>query len=214
MPLTNVSFEPRITATPNDVQALVDSANQCADDFSIEHPFGESGFVASDFQTVYFALKTIAESNLTAGNAFCEWGSGIGVVTLMASLLGFDAIGIEIDERLVDESRAMSERFGIDAEFIHGSFVPPGAEAFAEQACADLASDFLWLDTRPDDTYDAIGMSPDDFDLIFAYPWPGEEQVLEGLFDRYSRDGALLLTYNQFDSVRLWRRHPARHKFG
>ena len=50
----------------------------------------------------------------------------------------------------------------------------------------------------------------DDFDTIFAYPWPGEQRVIERLFDRFASDGALLMTYNGTDGVRLFRRRPAR----
>ena len=52
----------------------------------------------------------------------------------------------------------------------------------------------------------------DDFDLIFAYPWPSEGQVIERLFERYAADGALLLIYHQFDAVQLYRkRSKNRH---
>ncbi len=51
-----------------------------------------------------------------------------------------------------------------------------------------------------------IGLDPDDFDVVFAYPWPGEERLIESLFEKYAAEEALLLMYNKFNSVRLRRK--------
>ncbi len=48
-----------------------------------------------------------------------------------------------------------------------------------------------------------MGLDPDDFDVVFAYPWPGEECLIASLFEKYAAEGALLLMYDQFNSVRL-----------
>jgi hypothetical protein len=42
-----------------------------------------------------------AQVRLATGRRFIEWGSGLGVVTCLAEWAGFDAIGIEIEPRLV-----------------------------------------------------------------------------------------------------------------
>jgi hypothetical protein len=41
---------------------------------------------------------------------------------------------------------------------------------------------------------------------VFAYPWPGEEQVIFDLFADTASVGALLLTYHGIDGVRLQRK--------
>ena len=58
--------------------------------------------------------------------SFVELGSGAGVVTILADLLGFDAYGIELDPWLVDAAARLAASVGSGAEFVAGSFVPPG----------------------------------------------------------------------------------------
>ena len=41
---------------------------------------------------------------------------------------------------------------------------------------------------------------------MFAYPWPGEDDLIANLFERYAAEEALLLTYDQFDSIYLRRK--------
>jgi hypothetical protein len=38
-----------------------------------------------------------------------------------------------------------------------------------------------------------LGLDPEDFDVVFAYPWPDEECLTSALFECYARDGAVLL---------------------
>lgn len=165
-----------------------------------------TGFFPSDYVTVYHALLAITQLDLATGSAFCEWGSGLGVVTNLAEMQGWQACGIEINRDLVDEAIELAEAFDSHAEFVHGSFVPRGCEARAEKAYAATDEGVAWLSTEADDAYDDLGLDPDDFDLIFAYPWPGEENVIDELFDYCAARGALLLTYGQQNSVRLHRK--------
>ncbi len=111
-----------------------------------------------------------------------------------------------MESTLIDASRELAEDFDISAEFVHGSFIPSGAEDYVEQAYADHSSEFSWLVTDADDAYDELGIDPDEFDIIFAYPWPGGELLIESLFERCAADGALLLLYDQYDCVRLLRK--------
>jgi hypothetical protein len=54
-------------------------------------------------------------------------------------------------------------------------------------------------------------MSPDEFDLIYACPWPDEEWLVEELFDAHARPGALLLTYHGDRGLWLRREGGAGH---
>ena len=45
-----------------------------------------------------------------------------------------------------------------------------------------------------------------DFDLFFTFPWPGEHEFFETIFDRFAADGAMLLTYQGIERLRLQRR--------
>ena len=59
--------------------------------------------------------------------------------------------------------------------------------------------------------YDELGLELVDFDLVYAFPWPGEEDWLRELVKRHARPGALLLTcdggegFHHFrDGVPVW----------
>lgn len=158
-------------------------------------------FVPSDFALAHQALTAINAANLATGRRFVEWGSGIGVVTCLAVLAGFDAVGIEIESKLVCIARKFARDHHIDTQFALGSFVPPEAVA----RC-DAYGDITWLSTSGPDGYEELELEVDDFDVIFAYPWPGEEQVLFDLFAHHAAVGALLLTYHGQEGLRLQRK--------
>jgi len=67
-------------------------------------------FVPSIPEIVFAALEEVTKRNLPPNRVFCEWGSGFGTATCMASLLGYEAYGIEIEEELVRLSRVISAR--------------------------------------------------------------------------------------------------------
>jgi predicted O-methyltransferase YrrM len=158
-------------------------------------------FVPSDFELVYRALMGVKEGNLATGRRFLEWGSGTGVVSCLAILLEFDAAGIEIEPKLVQLAEQLAAKHHIAAQFACGSFVPAGSEPRL-----DLAADVTWLSSGGHDGYEQLQLDPDDFDVVFAYPWPGEEQVIFDLFESSAAVGALLLTYHGQEGLRLQRK--------
>ncbi len=206
MPLVDIEISINGSVLPDDVVAFLREADLRVSQFVRNSPIRVTGFVPSDFVTVYHSLRAITEANLAPGTSLCEWGSGFGVVASLAAMLEFKVCGIEIEGVLVDASRRLADDFGLPAEFVHGSLVPSGAEADVEEAYADASTEYFWLVTDADDAYDELGLNLDDFDVVFAYPWPGEESLIEGLFEKYAAEEALLLTYNQYNSVRLRRK--------
>ena len=116
-------------------------------------------------------------------------------------VLEFKVCGIEIERDLVDASQRLAEDYGLPVEFVHGSFIPAGAEAYTEHY-----PESFWLVTDADDAYDDLGLDPDDFDVVFAYAWPDDERLIATLFEEYAAEEALLLMYNQFNSVSLRRK--------
>ncbi|MCY2923946.1 MAG: hypothetical protein NT031_00635 [Planctomycetota bacterium] len=166
-------------------------------------------FVPSDFSLVYSALRHVADGRLACGPAFCEWGSGAGVITCLAAMVGFDACGIEFEPDLVDLSIRLARHYHLKATFCRGNFIPHRGQKIAEQV-----SEFAWLAAGGPNPYDLMDVEIDDFDVVFAYPWPGEERVIERLFDRFASDGALLLTYNGVEGVHLFRKRSARAEAG
>ncbi len=206
MPLVDIDISINGSVLPDDVVAFLREADLRVSQFVRNSPIRVTGFVPSDFVTVYRSLRAITEANLASGTSLCEWGSGFGVVASLAAMLEFKVCGIEIEGVLVDASRRLADDFGLPVEFVHGSLVPSGAEAYVEEAYADNNAESLSLVTDADDAYDELGLNLDDFDVVFAYPWPGEERLIENLFEKYAAEGTLLLMYNQYNSVRLRRK--------
>ncbi len=161
-----------------------------------------AGFVPSDFTAVWRVLAAIQDGRLAPGSAFCEWGSGFGVVACLAAMLGYDACGIEIEHDLVAEAEGLAEDHGLHVAFTQGSFVPEGGDHFTDNMMSDVA----WLAVGEASGYDALGLDVDDFDVVFAYPWPGEESVVEDLFEHYAGRGALLVTYRGREAVWVQRK--------
>ena len=206
MPLVDIDISINGSVLPDDVVDFLREADLRVSEFVRNSPVRVTGFVPSNFVTVYQALRAITEANLASGTSLCEWGSGFGVVASLAAMLEFKVCGIEIERGLVDASRRLADDFGLPVEFVHGSFIPSGAEADVEEAYADTSAEYFWLATDADDAYDGLGLGLHGFDVVFAYPWPGEECLIEVLFDKYAAEEALLLTHNQCNSVRLRRK--------
>lgn len=197
MAVTEVDVRLDAVEVPPEVDRLIARASARVDRFideRLDDPI--PGFVPSDFPAVYRTLTAIRQSWMAPGNAFLEWGSGLGIVAMLAAHLGFHAQGIEIEGPLVDEARVLADDLGLPVEFHHGSFVPEGGEDLVPPM-----GEFAWLDTDGESAYESMGLDVEDFDVIFAYPWPGEEDTLIDLFDRYAATGALLVTYQGRDDV-------------
>ncbi len=199
--LSKVELPPGSETPDEALTAYLDEARQRVEAFIDENRI--PAFVSCDFEPVYSALRLLRELNLSTGNVFCEWGSGFGVVASLAASLGFEAYGIEIEARLVEHAEQLAEEFGHAVQFVPGSFVPEGAEAIVDRS---VSSDVFWLNTETDDAYEVLELDPDDFDVVFAYPWPGEDDVITGLFDHCAAQGALLVTYSYLDGVMVYRK--------
>jgi hypothetical protein len=201
MRLTQIEIDVADAPLPDAVVALLADAKQRLHDFDATFQASIPAFVPSDFEPVYRALAWIQDTHLPTGRRFLEWGSGIGAVTCLAALAGFDAIGIEIEPPLVEIAESLAQDHKIDAEFACGSYVPMGAESLV-----DVLGEVTWLRTDGPDSYADLELDADDFDVIFAYPWPGEDQVIFDLFAHSAAVGALLLTYHSQDGLRLNRK--------
>ena len=143
------------------------------------------------------ARRTLAGLHPRHDN-FLELGSGVGVITILADLLGFDAYGIEIQPELVDASIALAESVGSRATFAEGSFVPLEFRDEVEL----LDSDRL-TPTEGADALAELGMAISDFDLVYAYPYPGEEAWFEELVRRHGDGHPTLLLYSVADGFQV-----------
>ena len=206
MALAQVTLNPREGDLPAAVTSLLVDADRRIDAF-LESSAGQRtpAFVPSDFEQVYQALRAVAEDQLAPGRYFCEWGSGFGVVTVLAALLNFRASGIEFEKSLVTLARKLAADHEVGVEFASGNFIPAGGE---EHLAPD--QDFCWLVEGGPCGHEELGLDPDDFDLIFAYPWPGESQVIFDLFDHFAADGSLLLVFQGREGVEAYRKLESR----
>lgn len=202
MPLTRVQIvtDPRVLSP--EAERLAVDADARIDAFihrRRDDPL--PAFVPSDFRLSYAALVAIREQRLAPDTTFCEWGSGFGVTACMASQLGFDACGIEIERDLVDEARELAAAHDLTTEFVHGSFIPEGGDGLAA-----VSGEFETLSVGYESAYEELGLDPSDFGVIYAYPWPGEEYIIERIFEAYAATGALLVTYRGIDDIHIHRK--------
>jgi hypothetical protein len=154
-------------------------------------------YLPSNPEKVFAAITTLKESGLLRGDVFCEWGSGFGIATCMASLIGFKAYGIEIEDGLVKLSTQLARDLSIPAEYLCTSYLPEGYEECEGIGGKDLlppqatTSGGAIIDITP--LYD--GLDPGEVDLFFVYPWPGQEEFMMDLFDEIASEDAILLIY-------------------
>jgi hypothetical protein len=198
MPLADVPLDLHDAEMPDDVRRFLAEAWRRIDAFQQETRV--PGFVASNLEQAYRVLRAVADQRLNPGGLFCEWGSGFGVIACLAAMLDFDAVGIEIEEELVAAARDLAADFNVPVEFIHGSFIPSGSNVHSERGLG-----FAWLKDEEGDP-EQIGFGPDDFDVIFAYPWPDEEDIAAILFERYAAPGALLVSFHGGDTFQVRRK--------
>lgn len=160
-------------------------------------------YVACDFRYVWGALQSmLRQDTATAtGKSFVEWGSGFGIVTALAWYSGLSAVGIEAEQFLVEEGRKLLKNHAIQAELWHGNFLPSGAEKLA-----GLQSDHPSLFHHVPSAYSLHDCNLDDFAIVFAYPWPGEEHFQREVFCRYASKDALLLMFRGPYQIELYRK--------
>jgi hypothetical protein len=205
MPLRDLDLPAPPPGLPAAAARLIREAEARIDRFQAECRV--PAFVPCDYAAAFAVLRAVTAGGLTRGNRFCEWGSGFGVVVGLASMVEFDACGIEIESSLVSEARTLADDFDLPVEFVRGSFVPRGAEDRVH-----AAGTYSWLTTEGDDAYDDLGLEVSDLDLVFAYPWPDEEGVVCDLFERYAGAGAVLATYHGSSEFRLKRKVSGRKR--
>ena len=153
------------------------------------------GFVPSD---VFAAHEALAELRDAGAGSFVELGAGAGTITIVASWMGFEALGVEIEPWLVEAAESLADRHDSSARFVAGSFLPSGFRI------DDLVDpDFHVTYDDADCAFEATGDELDEFDVIYAFPWPGEEALFDALVDEYARPGASFVTYHADEGARV-----------
>lgn len=183
------------------VEARLDAV--CAEGWALWEQFDRTvreaefhPFVAADYDIVRAALRRLR----APGRRFLEWGSASGIITIIADLLGYDASGIELDPSLVTTAREIAARHGSGARFVAGSFLPTGYRWQPRDGNGRMVT----IGEGPSG-YLQLGRSLDEFDVVFGYPWGGEEPVMHDVMRQYGRRDALFLLYDTNVGVRIYR---------
>lgn len=152
------------------------------------------GYVSADYPAILDCLCKLRGQAST----FLEWGSGLGVVAIMASRLGFEACGIENEPILVEHARTLAEKYGPEARFGLGTFIP---------------DEFDWNPSEGDQTdgtvlgdqsaYEELDMELVDFDLVYAYPWPDELTLFKNIIRSCGAPQSLFLSYDAREGAAL-----------
>ena len=167
-------------------------------------------FVPSVPERVFAVLAEVTTRQLPPTRVFCEWGSGFGTATCMASLLGYEAYGLEIEEELVRLSRAIARRLGIPVEMICTSLFPEGYGAYSGVDGAALVTPESLSDHNDENRgplrYDGMEIAIAEIGLFFAYPWPEEQELMQQLFEAVALKGAMLVVYHTDKEIRVFRK--------
>ena len=203
MPLVKVQIPDSLREISHTTRSehAIDEAHEAIERFMLADEHFFSNFVNCDFHLVDQAIGWVLQNHMLTGNRFLEYGSGFGAVTILAAIHGMEASGIEIESVLVAEAEKLGQALKVDASFYCGSFVPRGIEGYS-----DLAVGIEHVDTSEDDVYEQIGFQMDEFDLVFAFPWPGEDEFFESVFEKTAAEGALIMTYNGIEGIHLKRK--------
>ena len=151
-------------------------------------------FVSSDYEEAFRVLAHLRGRVRT----FLEWGSGLGIVTLTASSLGYEAYGIEAEPKLVEMSRELADRYFLEAHFAVGNFIPDDY-----QWNPDFGEEALRSGLEIEPGYDSLDMTLGDFDLVYVFPWPDEQEFCTDIMKQCGDRGAFLLIHDSREGFLL-----------
>jgi len=196
--LETLSLALEVEAPTAAEEVLITAAEARIRRFGRRHP-EVTTLLNSDPRAFCRGLHALRQQGRLAGNRFCDWGSGIGLLCALAALDGFDAYGIETEPGFVAEAAALCRDFSLAVRFACGSFVPPasGFRVVGTYGATD------WRAEAGRDLYAELGRRCQEMDLIYAYPWPRELPLYQELFDSTARAGAVLWLYRHGEAPEL-----------
>ncbi|MFT6864209.1 MAG: hypothetical protein ACJAVK_002773 [Akkermansiaceae bacterium] len=209
MSLEQLALRLNPVEVPHDVATMLAEADRRCDDF-FDAGLGRRypRYLPSAPASIHAAMVALKEAGHIRGNVFCEWGCGLGVATCMASLIGYQAYGIEIEPGLAELAKQLADDHNLPVEILCTSYLPEGYEECDGVGGKDLLSPEArtsrgeFIDTSP--SYD--GLDPDEVDVFFVYPWPGQEELMMDLFRAVASEDAILLIYLGDREIAAYRR--------
>lgn len=192
--LDTVAIAPSIADQLASIRSRIVRFQDCWD----EHHAAQ--FVAADYKLVCQAIGWIGNYQPTIGRRFLEWGCGFAAVACLASDLDWNAHAIEAHSDLIAQAKLTIDAWPARVELFAGNFLPRDADQLA------LDPTLPSLGHGGQSAYDAWGLDVDDFALVYSYPWPGEDEFHEDVFDRYAAVGGILLMFVGPNEMRCWRK--------
>ncbi|HIG85272.1 MAG TPA: class I SAM-dependent methyltransferase [Verrucomicrobia bacterium] len=199
MPIEEIDLTIERKKLPEKVKNYLREANHRIDEFfETEKNRKVPRFIPCNDELLYHWLSAINDSDLCLGKVYCEWGSGYGVGTCLASLLGYESYGIEIEPSLIEASRKLAEDSNISVTIIERDYMPEGFECYEGSGGAELIRPENYTyqersELRPG--YEGMDADLDEVDIFFIYPWPGEQEFVLEFFQAVAADGTLCLIY-------------------
>ncbi len=148
--LSEIPLNTKIRAMPKSASLFVN------DGLSRSKTINCFDFVPSDYKVVYAVLYSMPRER------FCEWGSGIGIITGLADMLGFDACGIEINDQMATASRELLADFGLSATIKTGDY-------FEISHDADIYFAYCWPGQILRVEQNFLSIIPDQAKLLIYY---------------------------------------------
>ena len=167
---------------PDKASLLIQHCKEAGDEICSrsDEQYSIPQFEPADGRLSWNLLHSVVKQTLPTNNpVFCEWGSGLGLITLLASMMDLPATGIEIEEELFDLSQETAQQFAIPATFINASIYPKD-------------------NVSPPLNYAEV-------ELFFAYPWPNQIVQMIDLFRKVSASGAIFICYHGGHNYRVLR---------
>ena len=210
MPIEEIDLKIEGKKLPEKVKNYLRDANKRIDElFETERNRKVPQFIPCNDELLYHWLAAIKTSELCLGKVYCEWGSGYGVGACLASLLGYESYGIEIERSLIEASRKLAEDSNIAVTIIKRDYMPEGFECYEGSGGAELIKpeNYTYGEKngfRP--SYEEMDADLDEVDIFFIYPWPGEQEFVLEFFQAVAGDGALCLIYLGDDEFGLYQK--------
>lgn len=205
--LSQLNYEAESPEVPEPFAALIEEADARWNQFwSQKLNKRYPRYVASEPAQVYAALRYVRDEGLALGDRFIEWGSGFGVATSLAAMLGYEATGIELEPGLVEIAQDLADAHQTGAAFIATSYIPEGYISYEHAGGTDIVPDDSFGYQAETPHYEGMDVGLDEIDVFFVYPWPGEQAMMLKLFEAVAGEDALLIAYFGDQEICIYRK--------